>query len=131
MQKREVEKKLRHTQELLENELRKKENEERGYGPNNVLYVDAEAQTEAEHTGLDPAMLDAQNEGMADYSQQNSFQTTQLKQNMLMMSQPAMTDNQSMAMMRANQMGQGSGSSSHQGFGMGHGGITPKTHQLN
>lgn len=75
-QKQETEKKLKHTQELLDNELRKKENIESGYGPNNVLYVDDEAQTEAERTGLDPAMLDVQQEGVVDYSQQNSFQNT-------------------------------------------------------
>ena len=70
--------------------MRKKENAESGYGPNNVFYVDDEAQTEAEHTGLDPTMLDAQNEGVADYSQQNGFQNTthlkqQQQQNMTMM----------------------------------------------
>lgn len=73
LQKREVEKNLRHAEERLENELRKKERKDRGCGPDHALYEDREAQTEPEYTGLDPAMLDGQNEGMVDYSQQNSF----------------------------------------------------------
>ena len=54
--------------------MRKKERMDSGYGPNNVLYEDREAQTE-----LDQAMMEAQNDGVVDYSQQNSFQTTQLQ----------------------------------------------------
>jgi len=138
LQKQEVEKQLRQTQTLLDNELRKKENATVGVGDNNVIYEDQATQTEAEYTGLDGTAAEAQNEGAAEYaSQQTSVQhQNQLmqQQNMnMVLSQQNFADSQSMFMMRNNpmQMGHGYGSASHQGLGMTHGGITPKTHQLN